>query len=151
MSFPMVPLSQSAAKDLDALKLCSSQCWLVNNCQASTKLLINQFWNVTLISEKTCTTISLWAEGQQCSQAFQKDSVRKLQLWPQRQWKSRYSLLKRESSWFGLVVQFCHHCQLSRQSGSQRQNIKRVVQKLFTKNASDEKNLLFQLNFDVFK
>ena len=137
-NFQTVLQSLLAVKDSDAPKLCSSQCWSVDNCQVSTKSLTNQFWNATLISEKTCTTISLWVVEQLCSQVFLKDLASKLPLWPRQPWRWKCSLLKKESSWYGLVVQFYLHCQLSRQCGSQRQNIKRAEPKLSTENVSDK-------------
>ena len=138
MNFPMDKLSQLAAKDSDVLKLFSNQCWSESKCQVSTKSLINQFLSVMLILEKICTTISLWVVEQPCSQVSQKDLARKLLLWLLQPWKSRSSLLKKENSWSGSVVQSCHHCQLSKPCGSLKPNIKKLVPKSFTENVSDK-------------
>lgn len=146
MNFPTDKLLPSAVKDSDALRLFSSQCWSENKCQVSTKLLINQFLSVMLILEKICTTISSWVVEQLCSQVSQKDLVKKLLLWLHQQWKSRFSLLKKENSWSGLVVQSCHLCQLSKPCGSLKPSIKKLVPKSFTENVSDKnKDLLFSI------
>lgn len=129
MNFLTANLSQLAAKDSDAQRPFSSQCWLVNNYQVSMRSHINQFLSVMWTSEKTCTATLLWVEEQPCSQVFQRDWASKWQLWLHQLWRWRYSPHKKESFWFGLVVQFYHHCQLSKQCGSQRLSIKKVVHK----------------------
>lgn len=52
MNFLMVKLLMYQVKDLDAQKLFSNQWLLVNKCQVSMRLHINQSLNVMLILEK---------------------------------------------------------------------------------------------------
>ena len=132
----MVKLLTSVARDSDAQRLFSILCWSESKCPVSMKSHINQFLSATLISEKNCTTISLWAVEQPCSQASQRDLARKWQLWPHQQWRSRCSLLKRENSWYGLVDQSWRHCRLSMSCGSLRPNIKNKVQMSCTESVS---------------
>lgn len=91
-----------------------------------------------LILEKTCITTLLWVVELLCSQVSLKDSARKSLLWPHLPWRLRYSLHKRESSWFGSVGQSCHHCLLSRLCGLQRLSIVKAAQKSFTESVSDQ-------------
>lgn len=110
-------LSLSEVKDSDAQKLYSSQCTSESKCPASMRLLTNQSWNATLTSEKICIITSSWVVEQLCSQVSQKDWANKSQVWPLQLWKSRLSLLKRESSWSGSEDLFCHLCQPSKPCG----------------------------------
>jgi actin-related protein len=58
-NFQMDKLSQLAVRDSDAQKPFSSQCCSERIYPVSTKSLINQSSNATLISERICTTTSL--------------------------------------------------------------------------------------------
>lgn len=145
MSSPTDRSSMLATKDLDALKPSSSQwCW-AKKCQDSTRLPTNRSWSAMSTSARTSTTTSSCQEEQLCIQASPRDSARKSLLWLLQPWRSRSSLLRRESSWSGSEDQSSAVCQHSKPCGSPRQSIKSPVQPSSIENASDSYRAIINL------